>query len=249
MINFNYQNAQFDYEPYPICYIPEFLDKDVYKTLQETYPSVELFKFIKGLGNKYSLAEKGKNNLKFYSDFMKKNEAWREFYHTVKSKKFVNDTFMFLRDNHIDLGVRRFAYTGDMKKKRRNPILRMVNKRQLRSRFEFSIMRANGGHILPHTDVPKKMVTLVLSFIKDGEWNDAWGGGTAVQLPKDRTRVFCNDAQEQFDKMETLKTFPFNPNQAILFVKTYNSWHAVNPMTGPEEALRKTVTINIENIV
>lgn len=246
-MKFNYDNAQFDYEPYPICYIPNFMDPALYKALQETYPSVELFKFKKFLGDKYSLAEK--NNKQFYYDFLKKNEAWREFYHTVKSKAFVDNVFTFLRGHTIDLGVRRFIYTTQMGKKRKGPIWRIANKQMLRSRFEFSIMRANGGHILPHSDAPNKLVTLVLSFIKKDEWKDEWGGGTDVVLPKDRTKIYNHlNGQLPFDQVERVKTFPFEENQAVLFIKTYNSWHSVSPMTGPESGLRKTVTINIENI-
>ena len=211
MIKFNYENAQFDYEPYPICYIPNVLDASLYKALQETYPSVELFKFKQMLGDKYSLAEK--NNKQFYFDFLKKNEAWREFYHCIKTKKFIQDTFGFLREHNIDLGVRRFVYTKNMGRKRKGPIWRIANKTMLRSRFEFSIMRANGGHILPHTDDPRKLATLVLSFIKKDEWNDAWGGGTDVVLPKDRTLTYNQmNGQLPFDKVERIKTFPFNEN-------------------------------------
>jgi hypothetical protein len=38
-----------------------------------------------------------------------------------------------------------------------------------------------------------------------------------------------------------------NPKDYHRFRKTFNSWHAVNPMTSKtDNALRKTVTINIE---
>jgi hypothetical protein len=47
--------------------------------------------------------------------------------------------------------------------------------------------------------------------------------------------------------MEVLHTYPFQPNQVIVFVKTFNSWHSVRPMTGTgSKHLRKTLTINIE---
>jgi hypothetical protein len=47
--------------------------------------------------------------------------------------------------------------------------------------------------------------------------------------------------------MEILETYPFQPNQAVMFVKTFNSWHSVRPMTGTgSKAMRKTLTINIE---
>lgn len=247
-MKFNFNNAKFEYEPYPICYIPNFLDKADYKILQESYPNVELFKFKQMLGDKYSLAEK--NNSEFYYNFLKENKAWKDFYKAIKSKAFIQEIQAFLRDHNIDLGIRRFRYTGDMNKSTRGLIWRAFNKKMLRSRFEFSVMRANGGHILPHTDAPNKIVTLVLSFINDNEWDPAWGGGTDMLLPKDRTKVYnYMNGQMPFEEMETIRTFPFNANQAILFIKTFNSWHSVSPMTGPESGLRKTVTINIENII
>lgn len=245
---FNYKNAQFEYEPYPICYIPSFLHAADYKNLSESYPSLEVFKYKPTLGNKYSLAEK--NNRQFYYDFLQANPDWREFYNIIKTKEFIKEALAFVRDHHIDLNIKRFWYTGRMAKTRRGPIARIANKYVLRSRFEFSIMSANGGNILPHTDHPRKLITLVLSFMKPGEWNPAWGGGTDVLKPKDRSRTYNNvNFQLPFDQVDVVKTFPFEPNQCVLFIKTYNSWHSVQPMTGPAEALRKTVTINIENII
>jgi hypothetical protein len=32
--------------------------------------------------------------------------------------------------------------------------------------------------------------------------------------------------------MDVIDTFEFTPNQAVMFVKTFNSWHSVRPMTG-----------------
>jgi hypothetical protein len=49
-----------------------------------------------------------------------------------------------------------------------------------------------------------------------------------------------------FDEMNVLHTYQFTPNQCVLFVKTFNSWHSVAPMHGPPGKLRRTLTINIE---
>ena len=47
--------------------------------------------------------------------------------------------------------------------------------------------------------------------------------------------------------MEIIDSYPFEPNQAVIFVKTYNSWHSVRPMQGAgSKAMRRTLTINIE---
>ena len=47
--------------------------------------------------------------------------------------------------------------------------------------------------------------------------------------------------------MDILHTYEFRPNQAVVFVKTFNSWHSVRPMSAHgSKLLRKTLTINIE---
>lgn len=249
MDKFNFHHAQFEYEPYPVCYIPNFLSEADYKALSESYPPLEMFKHKPLLGDKYSLAE-FKNNEQFYHTFLKANPCWRDFYEKIKTKAFIEEVLSFLRDRHIDLGIRRFWYCKKLAQKRRSWFTRIVNKRVLRSRFEFAIMPANGGHILPHTDDKRKFITMVFSFIKPGEWNPSWGGGTDVLKPKDRARTYNQvNYQLPFDQVEVVKTFPFNPNQCVLFIKTYNSWHSVQPMTGPATGLRKTVTLNIEDVI
>ncbi len=247
MVQFNYNNAVFDYEPYPICYVPNAMAEADYETLRKSYPKLELFEFKPVLGNKYSLSEV--NNREGYFSFLKQNPEWQKLFEKIKSKEFIVEILEFLKQRNIDLGIKDFGYviTGQKFGKLRRFFSR--KKVFLKSRFEFSIMQANGGHIKPHTDAPNKIITLVFSFIGNDEWNEAWGGGTDVLLPKDRTKVYNQvNKQGEFADMEHVKTFNFNPNQLLLFIKTYNSWHSVSPMTGPESALRKTLTINIEKL-
>lgn len=248
MIEFNLQNARFDYEPYPICYIPDFLKPEVYAELAATYPARELFHYSTNIGVKYSLSEL--NNSGNYYRFFEGVPAWREFFAQVKSREFVARIAGFLKEHHIDLRLDDFAYVKSLRYRRRDPLRRLLNTQVIRSRFEFSSMAAAGGGIMPHTDAPTKLVTLVMSMIQPNEWNEAaWGGGTSMVMPKDRTRVYNHfNKYMPFEEVEVVKTFPFQPNQCVLFIKTYNSWHSVQPMTGPADALRKTLTINIESI-
>ena len=110
------------------------------------------------------------------------------------------------------------------------------------------MLPAAGGYVIPHTDERSKIVTIVVSMMQDGEWDPTFGGGTDVNRPKDITRNFnWMNAKAEFDEMEVIDTFDFTPNQAVIFVKTFNSWHSVRPMQGNGSgAMRKTLTINIE---
>jgi hypothetical protein len=118
----------------------------------------------------------------------------------------------------------------------------------IKSRFEFSMLPADGGHIKPHTDSPGKLITLVVSFCDEREWQASFGGGTTVLRPLDQRQVFNHlNRQLEFADTEVLHEFPFEPNQCVIFVKTFNSLHAVSPMRGIGlPVMRRTLTINIE---
>jgi hypothetical protein len=111
------------------------------------------------------------------------------------------------------------------------------------------MLSAAGGSLLPHTDNPEKLITIVISMVGEGEWPAEYGGGTDVLEPLDEKLTFdrLNDRRPDFDESEILQTYPFQSNQAVVFAKTFNSWHCVRPMMGPDDQVwRRSLTINIE---
>jgi hypothetical protein len=85
-------------------------------------------------------------------------------------------------------------------------------------------------------------------MVDEGEWDQAFGGGTDLNQAKDvRNNFNQTNTQGRFEDMDLIDTFEFTPNQAVIFIRTFNSWHSVRPMTGKgSKAMRKTLTINIE---
>jgi hypothetical protein len=243
---FDLSSAHFDYEPFPTGFVREIFTAPVYAQLCADYPDPELFEFMPELGNKYSLSER--NNPGKYRRFVAGTDSWREFHEYVKGRQFVPQLIAFLEEHNIDLGL---GPCRVVSKKRLNartsPLNRIRRIRELSARFEFSMMGAGGGFILPHTDAPNKLITLVVSMMRDGEWNPAWGGGTSIVKPRDTRRTFnrVNNYLE-FDDVESVRTYEFKPNQCVVFVKTFNSWHGVPPMSGDDGTFRRTLTINIE---
>lgn len=246
MLSFN--AIRFDYEPYPIGIARDVLAPEVYRELIETQPDDRLFVSKDNLGQKLSLSQL--NNRAGYHAHLRSNPAWKRFYDYIKSQHFIDETMAMLKANGIDLGL------GNLTLRDRLALRLRAYKRgspqphfpKLRSRFEFSAMPVTGGNIRPHTDAVSKAVTMVIPMLREGEWREEFGGGTSVVQPKDRRRSFnqVNNYMD-FDEVECLRTYPFRPNQCLVFVKTYNSWHAVWPMTGNDpKVLRRTLTINIE---
>jgi hypothetical protein len=245
---FSYDHLRFRYEPFPIGIAKPALAGDLYRELVDSYPPQELFAYLPKVGHKYSLSEK--YNGEAYAKFIRGQKIWRELHAWIKSDSFIPAVMQTLKTHHIDLGQkplsgpkRALKAVRNLARGRRRPL-----PPQLGTRFEFSMLPADGGYIMPHTDSPSKIVTLIVSMAGEDEWNPAFGGGTDVNRPKDVRLAFNRmNAQAGFDEMEVLDTFEFTPNQVVLFVKTFNSWHSVRPMTGAGSPLmRKTLTINIE---
>ncbi len=246
---FSYDHLKLRYEPFPIGLAKPILEESLYQKLVAAYPPIELFKYIPKIGKKYSLSER--YNGQQYREFVRGSSVWRDFHAWVKSPDFIQNVLVALRQRNVDIG---YSEQPDLGKQVTRAIKRLSSLKlpqsvpRLNARFEFSMLPADGGSVIPHTDAPSKIVTLVVSMIRGDEWDLAFGGGTDINRPKDETRVYNQlNRQADFDEVEVLDSFDFTPNQAVIFVKTFNSWHSVRPMTGVgSDAMRKTLTINIE---
>ena len=249
MAYLNYDHLTLRYEPFPIGLAKPVMEPALYDRMVAAYPPIELFQYIPKIGKKYSLSER--NNPDRYRQFLHDHEIWRNFHRWIKSEDFIAGVVRALKEHHVDLGVER-------RRKGFSRVTKLINNLAkgkldagepgLSARFEFSMLPADGGSVIPHTDAPGKVITIVVSMVKEGEWDPAFGGGTEVNRPKD-PRLSYNELNRQadFDEVERLDCFEFTPNQAVIFVKTFNSWHCVRPMTGTgSPAMRKTLTINIE---
>jgi hypothetical protein len=224
---FNLDNVSIRHQPFTVFYIRDLVWPPFYRELADTFPPLSLFRYRETLGNKYLLTESEDHA---YYDFIKSSQPWRQFYTEIKSPGFKEQILSFLRLRNIDLGI----HDGEL-----------ANHSTVQ--FEFSALPTNGGSQRPHTDSPRKVVTLVLSLMKDGEWNQDWGGGTAICAPRDETLRF-NYANNylDFDDVEIVDTFPFVPNACVMFVKTSVSWHCVTPINLPHGSpMRKTVAISL----
>lgn len=251
MLNFN--KVDMRYEPYPLAILRPAMADDHYMTLADNFPDERIFDVLPKFPYKLSLSEKWAPQN--YRKFLRENKPWREFHAWVKSDAFIESTIAFLAENYVDLPLHE-AFETPSQRLRRG--LRSIKHGhfpsrglRLRSRFEFSSLKADGGRVEPHTDVPRKVITLVLSMIRPGEWDTAYGGGLDINRAKDNRYAYnWQNRMVPWDKIEILDTVPFVPNQCIVFVKTHNSLHSVREMTQKNsKALRKSVTIVIEKVL
>lgn len=247
----NYNSVKMQYEPFPLAVLRPAVDGDLYNELTESYPPISLFAKMPKYDYKLTLSEKF--NPEKYHRFISETPVWKRFHDWVKSEAFIRQTVEFLHQNNVDLGLGRAFESSSIRAGRALHALargRLPNDLlSLRTRFEFSVLKADGGEVAPHTDTPKKIITLVMTMIEDGEWKPEYGGGLDVNRATDPAYAFnWNNRIVPWDKIEVLDTVPFVPNQCTVFVKTFNSLHSVRKMTQKgSEALRKTITIVIEH--
>ena len=219
-----FDNAIFRYKPYPIGIAKPIFDEASYAALVESFPSDDLllkFPFTSKEGGykKYALNERYGD----YYAYIESHPLWYAFYLSIKKPEFAQFILAKLRSQGIVVQPSTSWST----------------------RFEFAGMPADGGYIAPHTDVPSKAVTLIFSMQKPGEWNPAWGGGTDVLRPLHPDQPL-ESYKVPLDQFEKVSSYPYEPNQCVIFVKNDVSWHSVGPMTGPPGSMRHTLTLNIE---
>jgi hypothetical protein len=248
---FKFENLDFTYVPYPIGVAKPILDPDLYGQLVSGFPPLDLFEYMPTVGHKYALSET--RNADQYWKFINGNPVWRRFMDYIEGG-FTKDVFRMLLDNNINLGM--VTQERSLSKRLKRWIKKDLKRGRLperdilfKPRFEFSAIPAAGGNIKPHTDVQQKIVSMVVSVLQEGEWDPACGGATELVFPKDVTKSYnmIGDWGLDFDEVDVLHKYEFRPNQAVFFVKTFNSWHAVQPMNGADpNTFRRTLTINIE---
>lgn len=211
--------------PYQIGVASEVMPRELYAELCGSFPDVALGKRF-GLAEALTKASLSEVNFpEAYIAFVNRTPAWKTFHEYVKHPAFIEKIRGIIKARGVEL-----PSTG------------------LTSRFEFSWLPANGGLLKPHTDIPCKLVTLVMSMrpLDDAEWQDAWGGGTDVLKPRSGVMPVLEDYKAPRDAFDLVETFPYVANQCVIFIKTDNSWHSVGPLAGPAGRWRNTVTINIE---
>jgi hypothetical protein len=219
---FDFSRASFRLDPYPIGITAPVFDEDVYQTMVAAYPDERTFKTMGAGYVKCALSERCRPDL--YRQVVTTSPIWRVVHAAVKDAGFVRLVFGLLASHGLPI----------------------PDGAAFSTRFEFSSMPANGGMIAPHTDIPSKVVTLIVPMLRSvEEWDPEWGGGTDVLRPWNDD-VLLQDYRAPLDAFERVTSYSYVPNQCCIFLKSERSWHSVGPMTGPAGVWRRSLTINIE---
>lgn len=252
---------RYEYTPFPIGVAQSAIEPSLYELLAASYPDREDFSPFRtdATGRVTKLSLSARTEPRRLARFLDRNPRWRELHEYLYSVEFTDAILDHLEEQGIQVvrkrprGIARWIHlAAPALSHSRVPGLEKLAYHLPRklggisSKLEFSAIPGSDGGLRPHTDSHGKIVTLVLAFPREGEWHPDYGGGTSIVEPKD-ARLYFNRYNKtlDFEDVVVRRIVEYRPNQAMLFVKTFNSWHAVMPTTGPVEAWRKTLTVNL----
>jgi hypothetical protein len=219
----NFDSVKFYNDPYVFGLATDVFDPPMFNALVETWPSEKLFAHMGGGYHKYSLSER--NNAPLYHRFISENAEWREFHHYIKTAFMVEILAVLQAFGHA-----------------------MPYREKHKARFEFSSLPADGGFLLPHTDIPSKVLTLVIPIYRH-RWQEEWGGATQLLRPNAVGTVEYKDYQTPLDKFDIVNVAPYRSNGCLIFLKSDHSWHNVGPLKGPAGVWRRSLTVNLERVL
>ena len=210
---YKFANARILGFPYPHLYIPDIFPKDFYQAIQQSMPDpsamipIEQARPVKGYKERYVLEMSERHITTLPQE---KQPFWKEF-----SDWLLAGTFMQLVLGKFAPYIeQRFASTP-MDFRNESLLVEDVTKYSLG----------------PHTDAPKKVVTMLFYLPKDESQSHL---GTSIYVPRDPGFRCPGGPHYGFDKFVRLTTMPFMPNSLFCFVKTDNSFHGVEPVSDPD---------------
>ena len=214
-------NASINNFPFPHIFVKDVFPNDFYSRIQENLPNNNSMTSLPDLYPE----QPGFKNYKerFVIDFKKiesinkieknKQDFWNaigEFFMKGEFANFLKSKFQ----NYLDM---RFKLISD-----------------LSFQSECLLINDKKNYSLgPHTDSPKKVISLLIYLPKDFTQKET---GTTIYMPKDPNLLnkelpHIHYPHEQFHKVITM---PFVPNSAFCFIKTNNSYHGVEKLDKEE---------------
>ncbi len=252
MINLN--NINFEFDPYPHGVAKDIIDETIYNELVKEFPTVDTLKrsYDKSKKNKFNKFSLSSNlEKKEFFTLINERKTLKKFVEYLLSYEFKKYLIEILNKNKINFGIQ--VQKPDFKYKLKNFIYNFLPNFLVKPLQEFVIhvelssIPVKNGMIKPHTDSQHKFASIVIPIVGK-DWIDNCNGGTNLLKPKNKNQTFnfINNTMN-FDEVELVKSIPFDRNQFLIFLKTFNSLHSVGPMTGQDESkYRNSLTLTLE---
>jgi hypothetical protein len=247
-------------DPFFIFEFHDLFDRETYESIDAQFPRKSEFPATwANRGGKYHMNTK----MPEYVELAKKAPVWPKLYncfadpqvmdrlfalvHSVPSERPVGET----KPWRIDTRPQPSGIARKPLAQLRRLQSSMGGYTPVRLVFEFSYLES-GCYIPPHTDVPSKLVSLMIYLPDNGVEYPAGSGtefyrgrnGAAAESAWKSAMLEDEPMREFLEKHEVFYTSDFTPNKLVGFIKSSYSWHGVRPLKLPPNAARRSVNIN-----
>ena len=247
-MSFSLANLDLRYEPFPIGVAWPIMDEAAYLRYLDRYPPIELFEYIPKVGNKYRLSEK--YHPEKYTTGSRATSCWREFHRWANrrtSSSWCSTSWPGAWSTSDSSDARppsscSAACAGCWLAA--GGRARTGSRRGSSSRCS----RADSGSVTPHTDNPDKIITMVVSMARPGEWDPpsaaapksiGIGCPSATQPDQRQGRVRGHGAPGRL-RVRAQSVRRVRQDLQLL------AFRAADGRPGPQ-AMRRSPTINIEH--
>jgi hypothetical protein len=223
--------------------------------LRDLSDAGQTLEFVRGLDRKIFISSSDPS----FCDVVRAASTWGVFIEAVSSEGFWDDVGALIHPmmmRHKKAGLlspelpELFVDAID-ESDRFLDLLRKIG----RPSFQFSYLSPNDLNS-PHSDTWDKLVSIIAYFPPPG-WKEEFGGGTVflrakkdlASLPWFRptmNRVSTEWSKEFFADMEPFKRAHYRRNFWVLFCKTINSFHAVEPIKCPAPLARRAFIMTLK---
>jgi len=208
-------NAQVREYPFPHFYIHPIFPESFYRTLRDHLPDISAYRPLDETGT----VSKGAFPERFICDV----EDLEEPGNGDGSGSFWGDLNTWLTGpSFAKLLLHKFhdALTD-----------RFGSGAQVRTTIESRLVRDYSNYaIAPHTDTPRKLVSLLFYVPPDDSMVDL---GTSIYAPKDPSLRCEGTNQHTFEQFNKVATMAFRPNSLFGFFKTDRAFHGVDRIAAP----------------
>jgi hypothetical protein len=213
-LTYKFANAPIFQFPFPHFFIEDIFPKDFYDELQRNLPDPSLMlpigevRPVRGFNERFVLELGGKQVQSLPEE---KRGFWTDFAAWLNAGRFGH------------LARWKFQHWIDLRFKDGPPPNFYTEAMLVEDITKYSLG--------PHTDSPKKVVTMLFYLPKDTSQAHL---GTSIYVPKDPSFSCPGGPHYPFERFMRLHTMPFLPNSLFVFLKSNNSFHGVEPVTDPD---------------
>jgi hypothetical protein len=234
-VHYQIANAAVRDYPYPHFYVQPVFPEPFYRRMLETMPDTEALTPINEFGTVAAVDPNTGERVKSpfeprYLADLSVLEVEEEATFGSGSKTWRNVADWMLGDRFRDLIIGKFMGAIRARFGAKARLVTHVEARFVRDMTDYSI--------LPHTDMPAKLVSLLFYLPADDSMRAL---GTSVYVPKDPAFRCDGRTRHPFEQFRKVMTAGFLPNSLFGFLKTDQAFHGVEVIK--EQAIERNVLL------